>query len=44
MMLAKMDMMEGKIGKAEFLAETAAAMKNVKLATKCFETSESQCS
>ena len=40
MILAKMDLQEGKIGKAEFLAETAAAMRNVKLASKCFETSD----
>merc|ERR1711974_378421 len=36
MMLAKIDLQEGKISKAEFLAETAAAMRNVKLASKCF--------
>ena len=40
MILAKMDLQEGKISKAEFLAETATAMRNVKLASKCFETSD----
>jgi len=40
MILAKMDLQEDKISKAEFLAETAAAMRNVKLASKCFETSD----
>jgi len=39
MMLAKMDFEEGKISKAEFMAETAMAMKNVKIASKCFENS-----
>ena len=42
LMLAKMDLQEGKITKADFMAETAAAMRNVKLATKCFENSNSQ--
>jgi hypothetical protein len=37
--LAKLDLEEGKIGKEEFLVETKAAIRNVKLATKCFEHS-----
>eukprot|EP00092_Neocalanus_flemingeri_P053598 GFUD01063027.1.p1 GENE.GFUD01063027.1~~GFUD01063027.1.p1 ORF type:complete len:151 (-),score=33.79 GFUD01063027.1:29-442(-) len=37
LMLAKMDLQEGKISKLEFLQATARAMKNVKMATRCFE-------
>ena len=39
MLLAKMDLEEGKMTKAQFMAETASAMRNIRLATKCFEHS-----
>ena len=39
MLLAKMDLEEGKMSKAQFMAETALAMRNIRLATKCFEHS-----
>jgi len=37
LMLAKMDLQEGKISKLQFMQATARAMKNVKMATGCFE-------
>ena len=35
--LAKMDMKKGDISRAEFMKIAAQAMKNVKMAVKCFE-------
>ena len=37
LMLAKMDLKEGRITKQEFMMETAKALKMVKTATKCFD-------
>ena len=37
MLLAKQDMVEGRITKQEFMMQTAMAMKMVKTATKCFD-------
>ena len=37
MLLAKQDMLEGRITKKDFMMETAMAMKMVKMATKCFD-------
>ena len=37
LLLAKMDLQEGKITKQEFMIETARALKMVKTATKCFD-------
>ena len=37
LMLAKLDLLDGKINKQEFMMETAKAMKMVKFATQCFD-------
>lgn len=37
MLLAKQDLLTGKITKQEFMMETALAMRMVKTATKCFD-------
>ena len=37
MMLAKLDLQEGKISKQQFVMETAQALKLVKFATNCFD-------
>ena len=37
LLLAKMNLQEGKITKQEFMIETAKALKMVKIATKCFD-------
>ena len=37
LLLAKMNLQEGKITKEEFMVETAKALKMVKIATKCFD-------
>ena len=35
--LAKLNLLEGKMSKKEFLQATASAIKSVKTATQCFE-------
>ena len=37
MLLAKQEMLEGRITKKDFMMEIALAMKMVKTATKCFD-------
>ena len=37
LLLAKMNLQEGKMTKQDFMLETAKALKMVKIATKCFD-------